>query len=41
MSSAIEIVFSETRHRLWTWHIAKNAARQLATYYTRPELKQY
>ena len=41
MSSAIKIVFSETRHRLCTWHIAKNAAQQLATYYTRLELKQY
>lgn len=41
MSNANEIVFSETCQRLCIWHFAKNATQQFATYYTRPELKQY
>ena len=41
MSNANEIVFSETCQQLCIWHFAKNARQQFATYYTRPELKQY
>ncbi|KAK3223889.1 hypothetical protein Dsin_010914 [Dipteronia sinensis] len=40
MSKAIEIVFPETRHRLCTWHIFKNAAQHLSSYYNNLEFKK-
>ncbi|KAK0586038.1 hypothetical protein LWI29_038488 [Acer saccharum] len=33
MENAIKIVLKETRHRLCTWHIAKNATQHLASLY--------
>ena len=40
MSNAIEIVFPETRHRLCTWHISKNVAQHLSSYYNNLEFKK-
>ncbi|BFG17885.1 hypothetical protein CerSpe_041580 [Prunus speciosa] len=40
MANAIEIVFPQTRHRLCTWHIAKNATQPLAGLYTNPEFSK-
>lgn len=41
MANTIEIVFPQTRHRLCTWHIAKNATQPLAGLYTKPEFSKY
>ncbi|KAK2649000.1 hypothetical protein Ddye_016489 [Dipteronia dyeriana] len=40
MENAIKIVLKETRHRLCTWLIAKNATQHLASLYGKPGFKK-
>ncbi|KAK3229706.1 hypothetical protein Dsin_001587 [Dipteronia sinensis] len=40
MENAIKIVLKETRHRLCTWHITKNATQHLACLYGKPDFKK-
>ncbi|KAK0584689.1 hypothetical protein LWI29_017131 [Acer saccharum] len=40
MENAIKIVLKETRHRLCTWHIAKNATQHLASLYGKSDFKK-
>ncbi|XP_048424969.1 protein FAR1-RELATED SEQUENCE 5-like [Pyrus x bretschneideri] len=41
MANAIEQVFTGTRHRLCTWHIAHNATKNISSLYANPEFRTH
>ncbi|CAN6696380.1 unnamed protein product [Malus baccata var. baccata] len=41
MANAIEQVFTGTRHRLCTWHIAHNATKNISNLYANPEFRTH